>query len=532
MINDRDENGLNVPIGRPLPNYRAYVLDDGLEPVPAGVAGELYIAGVGLARGYLNRASLTAERFVADPNGAAGARMYRTGDLARWRSDGVLEFLGRADAQVKLRGFRIEPGEIEAVLTAQAGVSQAAVIARRDRAGGGQRLIGYVVATAGAVLDTAALRAALSRQLPDYMVPSALVVLERLPLTPNGKLDRRALPEPELGSAHSHRTPRTPQETILCSLFAEVLGLERVGIDDNFFERGGDSIVSIQLVSRARRAGLSITPRMVFQHQTVEALAAAAGVVAEPAASALSEADRARLAVGVLPATPIMLWLQERGGPLDGFSQSMLLRVPAGLAQEHLTAALAAVLDHHDALRLRLTLVPQDRTSPDRDGLSETASAAEWQLEVMPPGSVAASACLRRIDVAGIDDDAALRGLIAAEAEAAERRLSPTSGTMVQAVWFDAGPAQAGRLWLAIHHLAVDGVSWRILVPDLAAAWQAIAAGQAVVLPLRGTSFRDWAERLAAHAQEQSVAQELPFWRGMQREPSLLHLGGAARSRS
>ena len=223
--------------------------------------------------------------------------MYRTGDLARWRADGVLEFLGRADAQVKLRGFRIEPGEIEAALVGQPGVSQAAVIARRDGAGG-QRLIGYVVAAAGAVLDTAALRAALSRQLPDYMVPSALVVLERLPLTPNGKLDRRALPEPELGSSHSHRAPRTPQEAILCGLFAEVLGLERVGIDDNFFERGGDSIVSIQLVSRARRAGLSITPRMVFQHQTVEALAAAAGVVAEPAASALSEAERARLAVG------------------------------------------------------------------------------------------------------------------------------------------------------------------------------------------------------------------------------------------
>ena len=228
--------------------------------------------------------------------------------------------------------------------------------------------------------------------------------------------------------------------------------LERVGIDDNFFERGGDSIVSIQLVSRARRAGLSITPRMVFQHQTVEALAAAAGVVAEPVASALSEADRARLAVGVLPATPIMRWLKERGGPLDGFSQSMLLQVPAGLAEEHLTAALAG-----------------GARSSRCAAAAARSRGAEWRLEVMPAGSVAAGACLRRIDVAGVDD-AGLRELIAAETEAAERQLSPTSGVMVQALWFDAGPERAGRLWLAIHHLAVDGVSWRILVPDLAAA--------------------------------------------------------------
>ena len=323
-----------VPIGRPLPNYRVYVLDSCLEPVPSGVVGELYIAGVGLARGYLKRAGLTAERFVADPHGAAdgfaGSRMYRTGDLARWRSDGVLEFLGRADAQVKLRGFRIEPGEIEAVLLRQAGVSQAVVIARQD--GSGQpRLIGYVVASPGAALDTSALRSALGRSLPDYMVPSALMVLERLPLTPNGKLDRRALPEPEFASAHLHRAARSPQEAILCSLFAEVLGVERVGIDDNFFELGGDSIVSIQLVSRARQAGLSITPRAVFQHQTVEALAAAASVVADPA-RALPAADGAGLASGRLPATPIMRWLKERGGPLGRFSQSMLLRVPAGIA--------------------------------------------------------------------------------------------------------------------------------------------------------------------------------------------------------
>jgi nonribosomal peptide synthetase DhbF len=269
---DANETGPNIPIGRPMPNYRAYVLDDGLEPVPANVVGELYIAGLGLARGYLNRADLSAERFVADPHGAAGARMYRTGDLARWRHDGVLEFLGRADTQLKLRGLRIEPGEIETALLRQGSVARAAVIARED-VPGVQQLVAYVVPV-GRNISPAALREHLRGSLPDYMIPQAIVQIDDLPLTPNGKLDRRALPAPEVAPARTRRAPRTPQEEILCGLFADVLGVERVGIDDNFFELGGHSLLAIRLISRVRAStDAELTIRSLFEAPTVEELA-------------------------------------------------------------------------------------------------------------------------------------------------------------------------------------------------------------------------------------------------------------------
>jgi thioesterase domain-containing protein/acyl carrier protein len=260
-----------IPIGRPMPNYRAYVLDEGLQPAPPKVAGELYIAG-NLARGYLNRAGLTAERFVADPHGPTSERMYRTGDLARWREDGVLEFLGRADEQIKLRGLRIEPGEIEAALLRHGSVARAVVIAREDSPGV-RRLVAYVVPT-GRSVDPAALRSHLDASLPDYMVPSAIVPLEHMPLTASGKLDRRALPAPETPPQQSRRSPRTPHEQVLAGLFAEALGVEHVGIDDNFFELGGHSLLAIRLISRIRASlDVELTIRSLFESPSVAALA-------------------------------------------------------------------------------------------------------------------------------------------------------------------------------------------------------------------------------------------------------------------
>jgi non-ribosomal peptide synthase protein (TIGR01720 family) len=305
------------------------------------------------------------------------------------------------------------------------------------------------------------------------------------------------------------RAPRTAQEAVLSALFAEVLGVERVGLDDSFFALGGDSIMSIQLVSRARRAGLAITPRAVFQHQTVAALAAVAAPVQDGAAAPVE------VAAGPLPATPIMRWLFAHGGPIDGFHQAMLLCVPAPLREDALAAAMQVLIDHHDALRLRVAAAATS-TPLQRSG---------WSLEVLAAGAVPASACLRRVAVRGVTDEA-LRAAIAAEAAAAAGRLAPCSGVMVQGVWFDAGTEQAGRLLLSIHHLAVDGVSWRILVPDLAAAWEAIAGGRVPTLAPRGTSLRQWAGRLAAHAQDERRVAELAFWHDMLSAPSLALVEG------
>ncbi|WP_411107764.1 amino acid adenylation domain-containing protein [Streptomyces sp. cmx-4-9] len=478
-----------VPIGRPQANARLYVLDAGLGPTAPGVAGELYIAGAGIARGYLNRRSLTAERFVADPYGPSGARMYRTGDLARRRADGNLEYLGRVDDQVKVRGHRIELGEIESALLQQESVTQAAAVVREDTPGD-RKIIGYVVAADGGRPGPAALRKSLGEHLPAYMVPAAVVVLDALPLTVHGKLDRAALPAPEYGAESAARAARTPAEEILCGLFQELLGVPEVGVDDSFFDLGGDSIVSIQLVSRARKAGLAVTPRAVFQHKTVEALAAAAGGVKAP------KVQGADTGTGRMPLLPVMHRLRERGGPIGRYSQSKVLRVPAGLGLERLADALQAVFDHHDALRMTL---------------KRAVNGGEWELEIRGRGSVRAADCVERVDVSGLEGEA-LRTVRKERSDAAWDRISPEQGAMFQAVWYDAGPDRSGELLLVQHHLVVDGVSWRILETDLAAAWQALADGKQPVLEPVGTSFRRWAEHLQEAAYTAERTRQLDLW--------------------
>ncbi|KOG49416.1 non-ribosomal peptide synthetase [Streptomyces decoyicus] len=498
------------PIGRPVRNTQVYVLDSALCPTPVGVPGELYLAGSQLARGYLRRPELTAGRFVADPFGAAGRRMYRTGDLVKWRADGELEFLGRVDRQVKIRGFRIELGEIENVLAAHPAVGQAAVIVREDRPGD-KRVVAYVVADEdGSGVDVGELRAHLSGQLPDYMMPAALTVLDTLPLTANSKLDVRALPAPDFAAVAGFEPPRTPREETLCAVFAEVLNLPRVGVTSSFFELGGDSILSIQLISRARKEGIALTAREIFQHQTVEALAAlTAGL---PATAAATDPDAG---VGALPPTPIMHWLRELDAPVDGFNQSMMLQVPADLGEQRLTAAVQALLDHHDALRLRVNGAPaQDAAS----------GAPGWSPEVMPRGKVAAEDCVRRVGADGLHGDR-LAALMAAEGDRAVARLAPREGAMVQVVWFDRGSGEPGRLLLVLHHLVVDGVSWRILLPDLVAAWEAVAAGRQPAPEPAGTSLREWSRQLTTAAQHPDRLAELPVWKEILRTEEPL-IGG------
>ncbi|WP_170301571.1 non-ribosomal peptide synthase/polyketide synthase [Saccharopolyspora hirsuta] len=500
--------------GRPICGDRIYVLDSALRPVPPGVVGEAYLAGSGVGRGYLHRPGLTAERFVPDPFGEPGTRMYRTGDLVRWTGAGALEFVGRADEQVKLRGFRVELGEIEAVLAEHPDVARGVVLVREDRPGD-RRLVGYLVPRT-AEADLAGIREHLARRLPEHMVPATLVPVESIPLTVNGKTDRARLPVPDYGAESTGRAPGTAVEVVLCELFAEVLGLPEVGVDDGFFALGGDSIMSIQLTSRARRAGLVFAAKDVFEQQTPAALAG----IAERAEESADE-DPAD-GVGAVPLTPVLHWFAELGGPVDQLNQWKVLRAPENCDLEQLRAAVQAVLDHHDALRMRMHFSADPQTGGPGAG-------QDWELEVRPPGSVRAAGCVHRVDLS-TSDDVELAEQLVAHATAARERLCLADGVLLQVVHFDLGEHRPGVLLVDAHHLAVDPMSWRILLPDLQEAWQAVRDGLDVALQPVRTSFRRWATRLLEWGRRPQLRTELAHWSEQHRKSVQLWETGPAIS--
>ncbi len=466
-------------LGRPLPGVELTVCDRFGGPAPIGVAGEIWIGGPGVARGYLSREDLTAGKFVVH----AGARYYRTGDLARWRAQGELEFLGRLDGQVKVRGFRIEPGEIEATLSSHPEVREAVVTVREDLPGD-RRLVAYVV-PAGGSPDPGELRSWLQSRLPPYMVPASFVALPDLPLTAHGKVDRKALPAPERPARRERKVvPHTEVERLLTRIWEEVLGLEGIGVDDNFFELGGDSIQSIQVVARAAREGCRITPRQIFAHQTIAELAA----VAE-SGEGITATQRAVL--GEVLLTPIQRGFFE-SAPVEAhhFNQSLLLRPRGALAPAAVETAVRHLVAHHDALRLRFA-----------------PSAAGWRQWSAAPRE--GSEIWTRIDLrsAGILSGAALEDC-AAQVQAS---LDLAAGPLARAVWLDL-PAGEARLLMVVHHLAVDGVSWRILLEDLDSACRQASRGEAVRLPLKTISFQAWSQRLAEHAGAMPVEPELSWW--------------------
>ncbi|OZI60180.1 non-ribosomal peptide synthetase [Bordetella genomosp. 11] len=590
-ITEADLDSGSSPIGIGIPDLGLAVLDEEMAPAPIGVPGELYVSGAGLARGYLNRPGLSAERFVAHPDGN-GARLYRTGDLARWTHDGQLEYLGRLDHQVKIRGFRIELGEIEAQLLGQEGVTQAAVLAQAGPAlaGAGQdgqgslRLVAYVTP---ASLDTALLRQTLERSLPAYMVPSAIVTLDTLPITANGKLDRKALPQAQFASTQSYEAPQGQLEETLAGIWREVLGVAQIGRHDNFFEVGGDSILSLQIVARLRQAGWRISPRQMFERQTVAALAevatrvqangqfrdgaSAQGASGNPAAQ--EPAGEGDVAAGQedpvarredtqageedipagqeVPLLPIQA--QFLSLPLsthNHWNQAVLLRSDAEVDIQALRAALAAVVSHHDALRLRYrrgedgqwiqayadinTAPASTHVNPVQASADIPTAQASSDIHIAQASSdihtVQASSDIHTVqndaDRIASQDEAApdssdvgiwdLTAVDAAEIEAhcarAQASLDITHGPLLRAARMRVADG-SWRLLLVIHHLAVDGVSWRILLEDLRQAYEQARRRQAPRLAARTASYGAWARGLrrqaAMHAQEQ------PYWTGL-----------------
>ncbi len=488
---DRDRK---VTIGKPIANTQIYILDAHLQPVPVGVPGELHIAGIGLARGYLNRPDLTQEKFIPNPfrrsrevkeDQSCSERLYKTGDLARYLPDGSIEYLGRIDNQIKIRGFRIELGEIETSLNQYPDVQTAIAIVREDTPGD-RRLVAYIVPEKEVTPTSHELRQFLKTKLPEYMVPSAIVLLESLPLTNNGKVDRRALPVPEsrAGIEVTLVAPRTPIEEGLASIWSQVLRVEPVGIHDNFFELGGDSILSIQIIAKAKQAGIELTLKQLFANQTIAQLATVADTT-----TSLSIAQG--LVTGTFPLTPIQQWFFEQQFPeKHHFNQSFLLTVPSDINQEILEQVWQELLKHHDALRLRFTQIESN-----------------WQAIHAEPSDRQIVSCFDLRTLTHSEQTSAIENT----ANALQASLN-LSDNLVCVALFQLGNNKQARLLIVIHHLVVDGVSWRILLEDLQTGYAQLSAGHAIQLSNKTTAFKDWAQRLREYAVSDRLTSELGYW--------------------
>ena len=513
-------------IGRPIANASVHLLDEDGRPVPLGAPGELYVGGAGLARGYHGRPDLTAERFVPSPlPDEPGARLYRTGDIARLGEDGNLAFLSRRDLQVKIRGYRVEPGEIEAALVGHPAVRQAAVVAHEAR--GGKRLAAYVVldpgAAAGAASSeartslTSALRAHLAASLPEYMLPAAILVQEALPLTPNGKVDRAALPEPEWGVAESGVRPRTPEEELVCGIFAEVLGVPRAGTTDHFFELGGHSLLATQVVSRVRRAlGVELPLRVLFETPTPAAIAAEAVVLRRRGAPAPPPLSRAEAGARTRPSFAQMrLWFLHALEPSSAvYNLPAAMRIEGRLDTEALARALATLVARHEALRTRFVQGPggpearideapaPEATVGGRDAAPESGAAPTGE------GSGRVSVEDLRTRPGESDDE----GLSRVLAEEATRPFDLEAGPVMRARLLRLGP-ETHVLSLVTHHIAADGWSLGILVREIGALYEAYAAGRPSPLAPPRVAYADWAAWQRAWLAEGEEDRQLAWWR-------------------
>ncbi|MDF3255355.1 non-ribosomal peptide synthetase [Bacillus velezensis] len=474
----------SIPIGRPVGNSTAYIINSRGTPQPIGVIGELCTGGDGVARGYFGRPELTEEKFVPNPF-VPGERMYRTGDLARWLPDGTIEYAGRMDDQVKIRGYRVELGEIEAALRSLDGVKEAAVSVRTGQSGN-KELIAYMSLQTD--MDTEKVRSSLSKQLPNYMVPAYMMELEKLPLTPNGKLDRKNLPEPELALQTAYTAPRNELEEQLSVIWQEVLGTKQVGIEDSFFELGGDSIKALQVAARLGRYGWKMTASDLFRHPSIKELA-----------PLIRKAERVidqRPVEGDIPWTPVQHWfLSQRMENRNHFNQSVMMFSSDALHKQPLKQALEHLVIHHDALRITVS--------------SENESIRQINHGIQKDE-------LYSLDIWDLSETDTWEREIEDEVAALQQRMDIEKGPLLKAGWFKT--RSGDYLFITVHHLAVDGVSWRILLEDLSAAYTQAVKGQPVQLPPKTDSFKQYAVRLSEYAKSSKLMREEEYWRFIEEE--------------